>query len=46
VLLQELAQFVEKARQRMKDKKNKDVDEYDGLSPDEINALEESKRKK
>jgi hypothetical protein len=46
LLPQELTQFVEKARQRMKDKKSKEVDEYDGLSPDEINALEDSKRRK
>jgi hypothetical protein len=46
VALQELTQFVEEARQRMKDKKNKDLDEYDGLSPDAINALEEKKKKK
>lgn len=30
----------------MKDQKHKDVDEYDGLSPEEINALEQSKIKK
>lgn len=44
-LLQELTEFVENARQRLIDQRNKDDDEYDGLSPDEINALEESKNK-
>lgn len=44
LLLQELTQFVESARQRMIDQRNKDLDEYDGLSPDEINALESKKK--
>ena len=39
-----MTQFVESARQRMIDQRNKDLDEYDGLSPDEINALESKKK--
>lgn len=45
-MVQELTQFVEGARQRMIDKRNKDMDEYDGLSPEEINALVESEQAK
>lgn len=38
-----MTQFVEKARQRRIDERNKELDEYDGLSPEEINALESKK---
>jgi hypothetical protein len=39
--LQELTAFVESARQRKIEERNKEIDEFDGLSPEEINALAE-----
>lgn len=41
--MQELVDFAEKARQDEKEARYKAADEYDGLSPDEINALAAAK---
>lgn len=42
--MQEIVAFVDETRQKEKDERNK-ADEYDGLSPDEINAMAAAKAK-
>jgi hypothetical protein len=37
--LQEVLRYIDEARQHERDERNKALDEFDGLSPAEINAL-------
>ena len=41
--MQEIESFVDEARQRARVAKSKAVDEFDGLSPEEINAIAASR---
>jgi hypothetical protein len=39
LVVQEIEAFIDSARQRARDARSKEMDEFDGLSPEEINAL-------